>query len=219
MGGRRVARTPVTRFSQMSRQAAAAVLLVAALATGRAVEGLMPAETEASEPFERSGAVGEPVETRWGTVEVTAVEGSTRIVDSFGTGRISAGVYVVVDWTYTAAGEPQMPSYVAIRDREGRVFRSSSERNPFSSGGAAQPGIPRRLAAAIELPADTVAGAHLVVALPDNDEDHRRDDIAVVDLRLTQDDADAWAASEEQLEVAEPADGPAGAGAADGEAP
>jgi hypothetical protein len=210
MGGRRVSRPPVTRFSQLSRQAAFAVLLVAALATGRAVQGLMPAETEASAPFERAGAVGEPVETRWGTVEVTAVEGSTRIVDSAGTGRISAGVYVVVDWTYTAAGEPQIPSYVAIRDGDGRVFRTSSERNPYASGGAAQPGIPRRLAVAIELPADAVAGAHLVVALPDNDEDHRRDDIAVVDLGLTQDDADAWAASEESIEVAEPADGPDG---------
>lgn len=213
MGGRRVARPPVTRPGNLSRQAAVGVLLVAALATGRAVEGLMPAETEASQPFERSGAVGEPVETRWGTVEVTAVEGSTRIVDSAGTGRITTGVYVVFDWTYTAAGEPQIPAYVAIRDGEGRVFSTSTNRNPFSSGGAAQPGIPRQLAAAIELPLDAVAGAHLVVALPANDEDHRRDDIAVIDLGLTQDDADAWAASEEPVEVADPADGPAAGGA------
>ncbi|MBB5790066.1 hypothetical protein [Jiangella mangrovi] len=191
----------------MSRQTAFAVLLVAALATGRAVQGLMPAETAASEPFERAGAVGEPIETRWGTVEVTAVDGSTRIVDSAGTGRISAGVYVVVDWTYTAAGEPQIPAYVAIRDGEGRVFRSGSQRNPYSSGGAAQPGITRQLATAIEVPADAVAGAHLVIALPDNDEDHRRDDIAVVDLGLTADDAEAYAAAEEPLEVADPVDG------------
>lgn len=210
MGGRRVARSPVTRFSQLPRQAAVGVLLVAALATGRAVEGLMPAETEASQPFERAGGVGEPVETRWGTVEVTAVEGSTRIADSLGTGRITTGVYVVVDWTYTAAGEPQIPAYVAIRDGEGRVFTTSTERNPFSSGGEAQPGIPRRVASAIEVPAGAVAGAQLVVALPGNHEDHRRDDVAVVDLGLTQDDADAWAASEESIEVADPADGPGG---------
>lgn len=209
MGGRRVAApaAPPVRFGPRSRQAAAAVLLVAALATGRAVQGLMPSSDAASAPFERTGAVGSPVETRWGAVEVTSVSGSTRITDAFGTGRISAGVYVVVDWTYTAAGEPQIPAYVAIRDGEGRTFRTSIERNPFSSGGAAQPGVPRRLSAAIELPADAVAGAELVVALPVNDEDHRRDDVAVVDLGLTAAEAEAWAASEEPIEVAEPSDG------------
>jgi hypothetical protein len=98
---------------------------------------------------------------------------------------------------------------VAIRDTEGRMFRTSTERNPYSSGGTAQPGIPRRLAAAIEVPADAVAGAELVITLQSNPENHRRDDLAVVDLGLTADDADAWAASEEPLEVAEPADGPA----------
>jgi hypothetical protein len=219
MGGRRAPRTPVTRFSHLSRQAAAAVLLVAALATGRALEGLMPADTEASAPFERAGTVGEPLDLRWGTVEVTSVKGSTRIVDALGAVHITTGVYVVVDWTYTAAGEPQIPAYVAIHDGEGRQFRTSTDRNPFSSGGAAQPGIPRRLAAAIEVPADAVAGARLVVALPANDEDQRRDDVAVVDLGLTQDDADAWAAAEEPLEVADPADGPADDAGNDGEAP
>ncbi|RIQ20184.1 hypothetical protein [Jiangella rhizosphaerae] len=208
MGGRRVARPPARRLNGLPRQAAFAVLLVAALATGRAVEGLMPVDDETSAPFERTGGVGDRVETRWGDVEVTSVAGSTRISDPYGTVHVTGGVYVVVDWTYTAAGEPQVPAYVALRDTEGRVFRTSVERNPYSSGGAAQPGIPRQVAAAIEVPADAVAGARLVVTLETNPEDHRRDDIAVIDLGLTQDDADAWAASEETVEVAEPADGP-----------
>lgn len=208
MGGRRVTRPPARRPNRLPRQAAFAVLLVAALATGRAVEGLMPVGEEAAAPFERTGGVGDRVETRWGDVEVTSVSGSTRIADSYGTVHVTGGVYVVVDWTYTAAGEPQIPAYVALRDTEGRVFRTSAERNPYSSGGAAQPGIARRVAAAIEVPADAIAGAQLVVTLENNPENHRRDDVAVVDLGLTQDDADAWAASDEQLEVASPADGP-----------
>ncbi|WP_116953023.1 hypothetical protein [Jiangella endophytica] len=208
MGGRRVARPPSSRLTGLPRQAAFAVLLVAALATGRAVETLMPVGDEVAAPFERTGGVGDRIEARWGDVEVTSVAGSTRIEDPYGATHVTGGVYVVVDWTYTAAGEPQVPAWVAIRDTEGRVFRTSLERNPYSSGGAAQPGIPRRVAAAIEVPADAVAGAELVITLEPNPENHRRDDVAVVDLGLTQDDADAWAASEEPLEVAEPADGP-----------
>ncbi|SDU77676.1 hypothetical protein [Jiangella alkaliphila] len=214
MGGRRVARPPSSRLGRLGRlprQAAFAVLLVAALATGRAVEGLMPVDEETGAPFERPGDVGDRIETRWGDVEVTSVAGSTRIEDPSGTPHLTTGVYVVVEWTYTAAGEPQVPSYVAIRDTEGRLFRTSVERNPYSSGGAAQPGIPRRLAAAIEVPADAVAGAELVVTLQSNPENHRRDDLAVVDLGLTADDAGAWAASEEPIEVDEPADGPGAA--------
>ncbi|SDS61591.1 hypothetical protein [Jiangella sp. DSM 45060] len=207
-GGRRVARPPSSRLGRLPRQAAFGVLLVAALATGRAVEGLMPVDDETAAPFERTGGVGDRVETRWGDVEVTSVAGSTRIEDPYGTIHVTGGVYVVVDWTYTAAGEPQLPAYVAIRDTEGRQFRTSVERNPYSSGGAAQPGIPRRVSAAIELPADAVDGARLVVTLQPNPEDHRRDDIAVIDLGLTGEDADAWAASEEPVEVAEAADGP-----------
>ncbi|TDD65268.1 hypothetical protein E1262_25730 [Jiangella aurantiaca] len=211
MGGRRVARPPARRLNGLPRRAAFAVLLVAALATGRAVEGLMPVDDETVAPFERTGGIGDRVEARWGDVQVTSVAGSTRIEDPYGTVHVTGGVYVVVDWTYTAAGEPQVPAYVALRDTEGRVFRTSVERNPYSSGGAAQPGIPRRVAAAIEVPADAVAGARLVVTLETNPEDHRRDDIVVVDLGLTQDDADAWATSEEPVEVAEPADGPGAA--------
>lgn len=215
MGGRRVSRPPAAGrrggrppAKRLPRQAAFAVLLVAALATGRAVETLMPVDDETAAPFERAGGVGERVETRWGDVEVTSVAGSTRIEDASGATRVTSGVYLVVDWTYTAAGEPQIPAYVAIRDDQGREFRTSVERSPYDSGGVAQPGIPRRVAAAIEVPADAVAGAELVITLQQNPENHRRDDIAVVDLGLTGDDADAWAASEEPLAVAAPADGP-----------
>lgn len=205
--GRRVARPSSRRLAGLPRRAAFAVLLVAALATGRAVEGLMPVDDDTAAPFERTGGVGDRVGTRWGDVEVTAVAGSTRIEGPYGRTHVTGGVYVVVDWTYTAAGEPRRPAYVAIRDTGGRVFRTSVERNPYDSGGPAQPGIPRRVAAAIELPADAVAGAELIVTLEPNPEDHRRDDIAVVDLGLTEDDASAWAASEEALPVARPADG------------
>ncbi|TDE01043.1 hypothetical protein [Jiangella asiatica] len=202
-------RRSATTRRPLTRQTAAAVLLIAALATGRAVQDLMPAEQDAARAFERHGGVGEPLELRWGTVEVGAVEGSTRI-SADGQVRVTSGVYLVVPITFTAAVEPRAIAYVAVRDTSGRVFDTSVERNPFTSGGNAQPGIPRRMTAAVELPADAVAGAELVVALPSNDEDHRHDDVAVVDLGLTAADAQAWAAVEDELPVDEPVDAAAG---------
>lgn len=204
--GRPVNQLPVAR-RPMTRQAAAAVLLVAALATGRAVQQLMPADETSARPFERHGVVEEPLELRWGTLEIGEVEGSTRITSN-GAVRITTGVYIVVPITFTAAGEPQRPSYVAVRDSHGRTFGAISDRNPYNLGGAAQPGIPRQTLAAVELPADAVPGAQLVVGLESNPEDHRRDDLAVIDLGLTADDATEWTAVQDPQEIGEPTDGP-----------
>lgn len=166
----------------------------------------MPSDDSPSRPFERSGAVGDPVDARWGTVEVGQVAGSTRIGFE-GSTRVTGGAYVVVPITFTAADEPQLVSYVAVRDTRGRIFRAGSSRNPYRSGGAAQPGVPRRMVAAVELPADAVPGAELVVTLPANDDDHRRDDLVVIDLGLTAADADAWATEDEVLMIDGPTDG------------
>lgn len=112
----------------------------------------------------------------------------------------TTGVYVLVPITFTAAGEPQSLSYVALRDAEGRVYVTGTGRNPFSIG-TAQPGIPRHTQAAVELPVDAAAGAEVVIALQANDEDHRRDDVAVIDLGISAADAEAWAGDDAAVEV------------------
>lgn len=213
MTGRRAARRRSGRGTRRAahrhpprRQVATASLLVAALAFGRAVETWLPDDEFAARPFERSGVIGDPLELRWGTVDVDDVAGSTQ-VSTAGAGRVTGGVYLVVTFTFTASREPQVVSYVAIRDPSGRTFRSGSERNPYRHGGAAQPGVPRRLTAAIEVPADAVAGSVLVVATQPNEDNHRHDDIAVIDLGLTEDDAAAWASDTDVVTVDAPLDG------------
>ncbi len=67
-----------------------------------------------------------------------------------------------------------------------------------------QAGIPRHTQAAVELPVDAVPGALLVFALQPIDENHRRDDVAVIDLGLTEADAQEWAADDDGIRV-EPA--------------
>ncbi|WP_165368274.1 hypothetical protein, partial [Phytoactinopolyspora endophytica] len=151
----------------------------------------------------RIGAVGEPLQLRYGTVEIGRPDGSTRL-DSGNSTYLTTGIYVAVPITFIAAHEPQAPAYVAIRDTEGRVFEAGSNRNPFSIGGQVQAGIPRHTQAAVELPVDAVPGALLVFALQPIDENHRRDDVAVIDLGLTEADAQEWAADDDGIRV-EPA--------------
>jgi hypothetical protein len=184
----------------MVGSASVAALLVAALATGQAVERALPGDDDASRPFEKSGVVGEPLRLRYGTIEIGTPDGSTRL-DARGRAYSTTGVYVVVPITFTAEREPQSLSYVAIRDAKGRVFEAGSERNPYTMGGSGQPGIPRHTQAAVELPVDAVAGAQLVLALQPNDENHRRDDVAVIDLGLSEADAQAWATDDDGVAV------------------
>jgi hypothetical protein len=177
-----------------------AALVVAALAVGHALDRVLPGDDDAARPFERAGVVGEPLDLRYGTIEVGAPAGSTRLAS--GNRMFSTtGVYVVVPMTFTAEREPQTLSYVAVRDPAGRIFEAGSQRNPYSLGGAAQPGIPRHAQAAVELPADAVAGAQLVVALQPNDDNHRHDDVAVIDLGLTEADAQTWLADDDGVDV------------------
>jgi hypothetical protein len=191
---RRPDRRPAVRWASL------AALLLVALAAGNAVEHVLPGAEDGARPFERTGVVGEPLHLRYGTIEVGPPAGSTRL-DTRDGAYSTAGVYVVVPITFTAEREPQSVSYVAIRDTQGRVFRAGSRRNPYSMGGLAQPGIPRHTQAAIEMPVDAVPGAEVVVALQPNDEDHRHDDVAVIDLGLTDAHAQAWQTDEDGVAV------------------
>ncbi|NEE00908.1 hypothetical protein [Phytoactinopolyspora halotolerans] len=191
-------RRPARRSA--ARAVGVVALLVATLMTGRALDRVLPAADDAARGFERSGVVGEQLRLRYGTVEAGRPEGSTQIVTAGGT-YLSTGVYVVVPVTFTAAHEPQSLSYAAIRDATGRVFEAGTQRNPFSMDGPAQPGVPRHTQVAVELPVDAVAGAQLVLALQPDDDNHRRDDVAVIDLGLTGADAQRWAAEEEGIRV------------------
>lgn len=164
-------------------------LVLVALATGRAITHSFPVEGRIEAPFVRGSTVGEPVRLRYADVEVGAPAGARELVAG-GSTLSSPGVWLVVPVRITARGEPRTLGYAAVRGSDGTLYVAGGFGRGGFAPGTAQPGVPREADVAIELPADAVAGAHLVLAL--DPYDHRRDDLADIDLGLTQADAERW---------------------------
>lgn len=186
------------------RRLGAAALVVCALALGRVVQTAFPVDSAIVAPFERAGERGDEVTLRYARVSADGVTGSTQI-ESDGMAMSTTGVWLVVPVTITPLGEPLRLAYAAVRDAEGRVYRADGSRSSFRPG-TAQAGIPRYATVAVELPADAAVGAELLLAK--SSWDLRRDDLAVIDLGVTQSDVDAWARSLEPVTVATPSDHP-----------
>ena len=184
------------------RHLGAAALVVAALALGRVVQTAFPVDSSIEGPFEKVGDVGEEVELRYGRVSADSVTGST-LIASNGTQMTTTGVWLVVPVTITPADEPLMLMYAAVRAADGRVYRADGSRSSFSAG-TAQPGLDRYATVTVELPADAAVGAELLLAK--HDWDLRWDDLAVIDLGVTQSEVDTWATSTELVTVAPSSD-------------
>lgn len=180
------------------RQLGVGALILAALATGRAVTTALPVDTTIDDPFVRPGSVGTTVDLRYASVVADAPEGATQL-DAAGALLATTGVWVVVPLTITAHGEPIRLGYAAVRDSEGRLYRADGTRSQFAPG-VAQPGIARHASVAVEIPADAAAGAHLLLALDPNDQ--RRDDLADIDLGITAAQVARWAAASSPIELA-----------------
>jgi hypothetical protein len=188
-----------------TRRAGTAALVLAALAAGRAVTTLFPADAAISAPFVRPGAVGKPVSLRYAEVTATRVEGSTCVSTGFADGLRTPGVFVVVPLVIVSKLQPATLGYAAVQDRQGRTFLASGSRSSFSPG-TGQPGVTRYASVVIELPRDAVAGAHLRIAL--NQLDQRRDDLADIDLGLSAADAARWTSGDTEIAVPDASDRP-----------
>lgn len=187
-------------------KAGAAVLVLAALVAGRSMTSAFPTGDRIDAPFVRPGTVEEVVTLRYADVEAGAPTGGTTL-EAGGATLLTPGTWLVVPVTITATGEPRDLRYAAIRAADGTLYVAGSGRGGFDPG-TAQPGIPRDVDVAVELPVSAVAGAHLELGL--DSFDRRRDDVADIDLHLTADDADAWASSDAPLVVRSGAELPAG---------
>ena len=105
------------------------------------------------------------------------------------------GVWLTVPLTIVASGQPRLVGFAELLGGDGRTYPvSTSGRSSFSAG-TAQPGIPRYATVVVEVPPEALPGAHLRIGLEQKDQ--RRDDVADIDLGLTQADADAWAADDD----------------------
>jgi hypothetical protein len=187
-------------------RAGAAALVLAALAAGRAVTTLFPADAAVSAPFLRPGVVGQPVSLRYADVTAVRVEGSTCVATSSSSlGMQTPGVFVVVPLVIVAKGESAEVRYAAVLDRQGRTFLASGTRSAFTAG-TGQAGVRRYASVVVEVPRDAVAGARLRVAL--NRIDQRRDDMADIDLRLSAADVARWTGDSTRITVPDAADQP-----------
>ena len=184
--------------------AGAAVL--AALAVGHVVVTAFPVDERVSAPFVRSTTIGETVELRYARLTAGEPNGSTIVRTDRQTQLSTPGVFLTVPLTIVAAGQPRLVSFAEVLGGDGRTYTVfTSGRSSFLSG-TAQPGVPRYATVSVELPPEALPGAHLRIGL--NQEDQRSDDLADIDLGLTQADADAWAADDTPVTVPPRSDEP-----------
>jgi hypothetical protein len=198
--------TPAVPARPWVRRLGIAALVLAALATGRAVTHAFPVDGRIEAPFVRTTGVGESLRLRYADVEAGVPAGGGEL-EARGSLLSTPGVWVVVPVTITARAEPRTLAYAAVRGSDGTVYTANgpASRGGFAPG-TAQPGIPRYADVAVELPADAAVGAHLLLAL--HSFDHRRDDLADIDLGVTRADVERWTASTSPVTMRERSETP-----------
>lgn len=160
-----------------------AVMAVAALALGAWIEKLLPSPSDVLDrPFERSAAVNEVVELRTAKLVATRVRTAESVEDELGEVYRTTGVFVVVDLQYKPLEDPQ-----GLRSL--RVVTASGTVHGLSVTGdyclVAQTGVTMACTIAVELPADELVRASLLVPTA-GDPDSTGDDVAVIDLGITE---------------------------------
>lgn len=171
-----------------------AIIVVAALFLGSRIVQLIPsADAQFGRPFEHHAAVGEAVEVRTGTVEVTGLSSAREIESNRQVAVTTAGWLVVdLEWVTTAQPTNLLLAEIELRAADGRTFGGATPMPTFCGPG--QPHIKLACQAAFEVPADALEGATLRIPAATRT---RLDDVVIVDLGI-----DAARAAE----LAEPAD-------------
>lgn len=171
-------------------RATAGLLVVLALALGQWLHQQLPAAAESARPYEQAVAVGESVRLRSGMLEVLSVDGAPSVRPHHGTGLVSPGVFVVLEFTFTPHATSSDLTYGEWRDARGRVV-------PFFGSGRSSLTCPGRLVdrpvrclAVVEADPDTVAGGSIAIGASQVDE--RWDSLAVVDLGVDDAQVRSW---------------------------
>ncbi|ADG74015.1 hypothetical protein Cfla_1111 [Cellulomonas flavigena DSM 20109] len=188
------------------RTLGAGVGVLAALAVGHVVVTAFPVSDRVQASFLRPAEVGEPVELRYARLTAGTPAGSTVLAPQGGTLLATPGVWLTVPLTIEVVGQPRALGFAELRGGDGRTYAVFTGGRSVFLPGTAQPGVPRHATVQVEVPPAAVPGAHLRIGLDGRDQRH--DDVADIDLGLTQADADAWADDDTPLVVQAPTDGP-----------
>lgn len=172
----------------------AGVAVLAAVAAGQAIDSALPGTD--SRPFVHSAGVRERVHLSYADVTVNG-RYVARTLDSVQGVVTTPGRWLVVDLGVVAWHRPLARPGFTLEDGKGRVYRIDL-RSGYSWDDAPT-GVPWRVHIPFEVPADALPGATLVISR--NADDHRRDDIARVDLGIGTEDAQALWDSEASFEL------------------
>ena len=168
----------------------AALVALVLLGAATVIDGWLPTENEdpGSAPFVTSADLGERVELRTMSVRVDSVRGS-RVLDNAGSELRSPGLWVLLEFTVVATDENTAVGFIELRDDADRMWSEGGRNSSTCLGGP--PGVPAGCVAYFEVPPDALDS--LRVRLARNGLDERSDDMAEVDLGLTDEDAAAFA--------------------------
>ncbi|WP_421741269.1 hypothetical protein [Cellulomonas sp.] len=184
---------PAARRPRVQTLGAGAAVL-AALAVGHVVVTAFPVDERVQASFVRPAVVGEPVELRYARLTAGEPAGSTVLDNDDGTLLTTSGVWLTVPLTIEVVGQPRALGFAELIGGDGRTYTVFTGGRSWFLPGTAQPGVPRYATVRVELPPEAVPGAHLRIG--SEQKDQRRDDVADIDLGLTQADADAWASDD-----------------------
>lgn len=157
------------------------IALIATLALGRWIDDAWPTDQMDTRSFEHAAKVGEKVSLRYADLRVENVT-ATRAIATTSTVASTNGTWLVIDATLSAKRTPLKTEYWRVTDSAGRVFELDGRTDSLVL--TATPKVPWHVRLAFELPAGDLAGTTLRLSPVKLDE--RREDVAVVDLGITE---------------------------------
>lgn len=180
------------------RLVASAAAVAAALVVGHAITTRVAVGTE--DPFVRAVEVGETAHLVYADVTVTDVRPARRLLGSLSTDLPLEGseVFVVALLELTATREPVRLETLTLVDDQDRLYRTSVKSGCTTLPPTSPTAVTTYVMACFDVPADRLAGLRLQAARGDvGDNSSRRDDVAEVDLGISGDDAEDWAATQD----------------------
>jgi hypothetical protein len=171
------------------------LLVIAALAAGRAAEALTPDTFDGfGRPFVRAVAVGESVSLRYADVRPLSVDGAPVLDRGSLAPMQSPGLWVVTTLAVTPRLDRETFLYAQLVDGRGRELDLGGRNELFCA--EALPRVETRCVVSFEVPVDAAAGSRLRLA---RELETRGDDLAEVDLGITAQEARDWAARTDRV--------------------
>jgi hypothetical protein len=173
----------------------AVAAVIVAMWLGQLIVEHIPVDTAASDPFPRSGHLGDPVRLRYADVTVTDVLAGRGLTTTTSAAAPS-GIFLVLPLTVVARGSDRTFLGFDVVGADGTHYQ------PTLRGGCgttidAPAGVPMHAMLCYDVPRRALPGAHLQFALGAYDVDgaaQRRDDLADIDLGISKAVADTlWA--------------------------